>query len=68
MMIIMFQGNGITAGDIKKLQEAGFYTVEAVAFAPKKFLVTVKGISDAKADKILVCYTTSCYEFGIGIS
>ena len=50
----VLQGNGITAGDIKKLQEAGFYTVEAVAFAPKKFLIGVKGISEAKADKILV--------------
>lgn len=44
---------GITAGDIKKLQEAGFYTVEAVAFALKKNLLAVKGISEAKAEKIL---------------
>lgn len=50
----LFQGNGITSGDIKKLQEAGYHTVEAVAFAPKKNLIVIKGISEAKADKILV--------------
>ena len=51
----MFQGNGISAADIKKLEEAGYFTVEAVAFAPKKILVIIKGISEAKADKITVC-------------
>ncbi|XP_013414947.1 DNA repair protein RAD51 homolog 1 [Lingula anatina] len=44
---------GISANDIKKLEEAGYYTVEAVAFAPKKSIITIKGISEAKADKIL---------------
>lgn len=47
------QQNGISATDVKKLEEAGFYTVEAVAFAPKKALLKIKGISEAKADKIL---------------
>lgn len=45
--------NGITAGDITKLKDAGYYTVEAVAYAPKKHLLTIKGISEAKADKIM---------------
>lgn len=45
--------NGITAGDIKKLTEAGYNTIEAIAYTPKKNLLTVKGISEAKADKIL---------------
>ncbi|KFM82840.1 DNA repair protein RAD51-like protein, partial [Stegodyphus mimosarum] len=45
------EGNGISANDIKKLEEAGFYTVESVAFAPKKELLAIKGISEAKADK-----------------
>ena len=48
------QAHGLTAGDVKKLEEAGYHTVEAVAFAPKKALVSIKGISDAKADKIAV--------------
>ena len=36
-----------------KLKEAGYATVEAVAYATKKTLIKVKGISDAKADKIM---------------
>lgn len=35
------------------MQEAGYHTVESVAFAPKKSLITIKGISEAKAEKIL---------------
>jgi len=52
----MVQGQGITGGDIKKLQEAGYHTIESIAFATKKHLITIKGISEAKADKILVNY------------
>ncbi len=44
---------------MKKLEEAGFYTVESVAFAPKKQLLAIKGISEAKADKIGVCIPSS---------
>ncbi|CAF0846302.1 unnamed protein product [Didymodactylos carnosus] len=44
---------GITNSDIKKLQEAGFCTVESIAFAPRKSLLAVKGISDTKADKLV---------------
>ncbi|XP_029636495.1 DNA repair protein RAD51 homolog 1 [Octopus sinensis] len=47
------EGQGISANDCKKLEEAGFYTVESVAFAPKKSFLNIKGISEAKADKIL---------------
>jgi len=52
-VLLVIQKNGITAGDIKKLQEAGYFTVEAVAYAPKKDLIAIKGISEAKADKLL---------------
>ena len=48
---------GIGNADLKKLQEAGFCTVESIAFAPRKSLLAVKGISDAKADKLAV----SCF-------
>lgn len=34
-------------------QAAGLYTVEAVAYSTKKALLAIKGISEAKADKIL---------------
>lgn len=54
MLCSLFQSAGISAADIKKLEEAGYHTVEAVAFAPKKHLLTIKGISEAKADKIIV--------------
>jgi hypothetical protein len=53
ILVNKLQEAGIHANDIKKLSEAGLNTVESVAFTPKKFLVTIKGISEAKADKIL---------------
>lgn len=40
--------------DVKKLLEAGYYTVESIAYTPKKNLLNIKGISEAKADKILL--------------
>ncbi|KAJ1982833.1 recombinase rad51 [Dimargaris cristalligena] len=52
-VIEQLEAVGIGAADIKKLKEAGYYTVEAVAYTPKKQLLQVKGISEAKADKIL---------------
>lgn len=51
--ISKLEGNGISAADIKKLIEAGFHTVESVAFQPKKLLLNVKGISEVKADKLM---------------
>eukprot|EP00184_Porphyridium_aerugineum_P006950 CAMPEP_0184693914 /NCGR_PEP_ID=MMETSP0313-20130426/2016_1 /TAXON_ID=2792 /ORGANISM="Porphyridium aerugineum, Strain SAG 1380-2" /LENGTH=366 /DNA_ID=CAMNT_0027152089 /DNA_START=99 /DNA_END=1199 /DNA_ORIENTATION=- len=50
--LALLTSKGISATDVKKLQEAGFYTVEAVAYATKKTLLAVKGISEAKAEKI----------------
>ncbi|KAJ1523534.1 hypothetical protein ONE63_001383 [Megalurothrips usitatus] len=44
---------GIGAADLKKLQEAGYNTIEAIAFAPKKDLIAIKGISEQKADKLI---------------
>lgn len=44
---------GVSTGDIKKLMEAGFYTVEAIAYAPRKHVIAVKGISEQKAEKIM---------------
>lgn len=35
------EGNGITAGDLQKLRDAGLHTVSAVAFASKKMLLAV---------------------------
>lgn len=47
------QSQGISAKDCEKLFEAGYCTLESVAFTPKKILCTIKGISEAKADKII---------------
>lgn len=53
LLVAKLQEAGIHPNDIKKLTEAGFHTVESIAFTPKKTLVAIKGISDQKADKIL---------------
>nr|XP_002126934.1 DNA repair protein RAD51 homolog 1 [Ciona intestinalis] len=54
LLINKLEQSGISAGDIKKLKEHGYHTVEALAYAPKKELIGVKGISEAKADKIII--------------
>ena len=36
------EDKGIARGDIKKLQEAGYRTVEAIAFQPKKIILSFK--------------------------
>jgi len=52
VLVNELEKHGISSADVKKLQEGGFYTVEAIVYAPKKKLLEIKGISDAKADKI----------------
>jgi len=53
LLVNKLQEAGIHQNDIKKLADFGLHTVEAVAFTPKKTLLTIKGISDQKADKII---------------
>lgn len=43
---------GITAADIKKLKENGVHSVEALAHSNKRDLVNMKGLSEAKIDKM----------------
>ncbi|CAI9297555.1 unnamed protein product [Lactuca saligna] len=45
--------SGIAAIDVKKLKDAGLCTVESVAYSPRKELLQIKGISEAKVDKII---------------
>lgn len=52
LLVKVLEQHGISNTDCKKLQEAGFYTVESVVYAPRKKLCDVKGISEQKADKI----------------
>ena len=50
--IATLEQHGISAGDVKKLAESGYHTVESIVYAPKKNLLAIKGISEAKADRI----------------
>ena len=52
-MIDKLANFGINAGDIKKAKEAGFHTVKALVMIPKKILCDVKGLSEAKVDKMV---------------
>jgi len=51
--ISQLEAVGISAADIKHITEAGYHTVEAVAYVPKKKITDIKGISEKKADKII---------------
>ena len=47
------EAHGIGSADVKKLREAGYHTIESIVYTPKKALLAIKGISEAKADKII---------------
>ena len=53
MAVQRLEAVGVAAADVKKLLEAGFHTVEAVAYATQKSLMAIKGISEQKAVKLL---------------
>jgi DNA repair protein RAD51 len=53
MLIQKLEEVGINQADIKKMIDAGYQTVEAIAFTAKKNLVIIKGMTEAKIDKIL---------------
>jgi len=44
--------HGVAANDIQKLNDAGFHTVESIAHATSRKLQDVKGISEAKVNKL----------------
>ena len=46
------QKAGINAADISKLKAAGVCTVKGVQMCTRKLLLNIKGISEAKVDKI----------------
>ncbi|XP_067939107.1 meiotic recombination protein DMC1/LIM15 homolog [Watersipora subatra] len=50
--IDMLQSQGINAADLKKLKQAGICTVKGVQMTTRKRLCTIKGISEAKMEKI----------------
>ena len=66
LLVEKLQEAGIHPQDVKKLTDAGFHTVEAVAYTPKKNLISIKGISEQKAEKILTegGYWSTPHRFG----
>jgi DNA repair protein RAD51 len=52
-LVSQLQQNGISSNDIKILIGAGLTTVESIVFTPKKQLISIQGISERKADKII---------------
>jgi hypothetical protein len=46
------QQHGINAADIAKLKSAGIATVKGISMQTKKTLCNIKGISEAKIEKI----------------
>lgn len=51
-MIEELQNHGINAQDIAKLKSAALNTVTGVRMTPKRQLLKIKGLSEAKVDKI----------------
>ncbi|XP_049936316.1 DNA repair protein RAD51 homolog [Nymphaea colorata] len=47
------QASGIAAVDVKKLKDPGLCTLEAVVYLPRKELLQIKGITEAKVDKTI---------------
>lgn len=47
------KNSGIPAGDLTKLFESGFTTVQSLNHVPRKELLDIKGFSEAKVEKIL---------------
>ncbi|EEA05081.1 Rad51 protein, putative [Cryptosporidium muris RN66] len=44
--------SGLTKRDLDLLRENGYHTVECLAYAPKRSLLCIKGISEQKCEKI----------------
>lgn len=49
------QNHGIGAADIQKLKVAGICTIKGVNMTSKRCLLKVKGLSEAKVEKIKEC-------------
>ena len=50
--IELLQSHGINVADIKKLKTAGICTVRGIQMVTKKRLCAIKGLSEAKVDKM----------------
>jgi len=52
-LIDKLQEAGINAADLKKLKDSGFNTSQSIVFSMRKDLLSIKGLSDQKVDKII---------------
>jgi meiotic recombination protein DMC1 len=52
-LVEKLQDSGINAADLKKLKDAGFNTAQSIVFSMRKELLSIKGLSDQKVDKII---------------
>merc|ERR1719244_1865883 len=50
--IELLQSHGINVADIKKLKTAGICTVKGIQMITKRKLCAIKGLSEAKVDKM----------------
>ena len=50
--IELLQSHGINVADIKKLKSAGICTIRGIQMTTKKKLCAIKGLSEAKVDKM----------------
>lgn len=48
----LLQNHGINGGDIKKLKDHGLCTVLSCLMVTKKEMLSIRGITEAKAEKI----------------
>ena len=44
---------GISASDVKKAKDAGFHTINCLLMNTKKSLLSIKGLSEAKIEKMI---------------
>jgi hypothetical protein len=58
------QHHGINMADIKKFKEAGVHTVSGVLMMPRKELLNIKGISEAKVLKFIEAAQKTCPGLG----
>ena len=56
----------IAQSDIKKLKDAGYHTIEMVAYATKKELAGIKGISDNKVEKLHMSFVLQASSMILG--
>ena len=52
----------MAVSDVKKLQEAGVHTVEGLAHASRKYLQTIKGLSEQKVEKLKGIGACACFD------